>query len=34
MHALGAPAPTLEFYAPIPVWVAGFGVLSQGPHNP
>lgn len=33
MHALGAPAPTLELYAPIPVWVAGFGVLSQGPHT-
>lgn len=31
MHALGAAAPTVEFYAPIPVWVAGFGVLAQGP---
>lgn len=31
MHALGAPAPQVAFYAPIPVWVAGFGVLTQGP---
>jgi len=31
MAAAGAPPPRVEFYAPIPVWVAGFGVLSQGP---
>jgi 2,3-dihydroxyphenylpropionate 1,2-dioxygenase len=31
MQAAGAGPPRLEYYAPIPVWVAGFGVLSQGP---
>lgn len=31
MAALGAPPPRLEYYAPIPIWVAGFGVVSQGP---
>lgn len=31
MSALGARPPKLEFYAPIAEWVAGFGVVSQGP---
>lgn len=31
MEALGAPPPQIEFYAPIPIWVAGFAVMSQGP---
>lgn len=30
MDAAGAPPPRVEYYTPIPVWVAGFGVLSQG----
>ncbi len=30
MAAVGAPPPRVELYLPIPVWVAGFGVLSQG----
>jgi len=31
MAAVGAPPAQVELYLPIPVWVAGFGVLSQGP---
>jgi 2,3-dihydroxyphenylpropionate 1,2-dioxygenase len=31
MAAVGAPPPRVELYLPVPVWVAGFGVLSQGP---
>jgi len=31
LHTVGAPPPRLEYYAPIPVWVAGFGVVVQGP---
>lgn len=31
MQAAGSGPPRLEYYAPIPVWVAGFGVVSQGP---
>jgi len=30
MAAAGAAPPRVELYTPIPVWVAGFGVLSQG----
>ncbi len=31
MAAAGAAPPQVELYIPIPVWVAGFGVLRQGP---
>jgi hypothetical protein len=31
MAALGAAPPVVEYYQAIPEWVAGFGVLSQGP---
>ena len=31
MEALGAAPPAIVFYRPIPVWVAGFGALMQGP---
>jgi 2,3-dihydroxyphenylpropionate 1,2-dioxygenase len=31
MATAGAPPPRVDLYVPVPVWIAGFGILSQGP---